>query len=269
MSRPRSTWLVATSLLAALLSTACGPRAVRLPEGPGDPFPAYQDAFTAATSSCRDVRSLTAELAVSGAVGSNKVRGRVLAGFSTPERMRLEAVAPFGPPVFILAADGAEAVLVLPRGGQVLSGVPAPQILEAIIGVSARPSELQAVLDGCVVPDARAQAGHSYPNGWVRVDLEGGSAAYLRSQDGTWVMRAARTPLWAVEYERGTDRLPTEVRIRSAADGGPGSNLRLTLSQVDVNVAVDPAAFRVRPPRNATPITLDDLRRSGPLGEGR
>lgn len=249
--------------------SACAPRALRLPEGPGTPFDGYAQAFATATDACRGARTLTAELGVSGEVGGNRVRGRVLAGFERPNRIRLEGVAPFGPPAFILAANDASATLLLPRGSRVLSDVPPEQILEALIGITLRPADLQAALDGCVVPDPKPVAGHAYAGGWVRVELEGGSSAYLKQQDGNWVVRAGRLPLWAIEYTRGTGRLPTEVRLRSAANGGPGSHLRLTVGQVEINVAVDPAAFTVRVPKDATPITLHELRQIGPLGEGR
>ena len=57
------------------------------------------------------------------------LRGRVLAGIAAPGRLRLEAVAPFGPPVFILAASGTSATLLLPRDNRVLTGEPASAIL--------------------------------------------------------------------------------------------------------------------------------------------
>jgi len=43
---------------------------------------------------------------MSGRAGRQKVRGRVVAGFARPASMRLEGVAPFGPPAFILVARG-------------------------------------------------------------------------------------------------------------------------------------------------------------------
>mgnify|MGYP003346975584 CR=1 FL=1 len=42
-------------------------------------------------------------------------------------------------------------------------------------------------------------------------------------------------------------------------------DLRLDLSQVDVDVPIDAEAFRVRVPPSTTPMSLADLRESGPL----
>ena len=50
--------------------------------------------------------------------------------------------------------------------------------------------------------------------------------------------------------------------------GQPSADTDLTirLSQVEVNEPIDPAAFSVEVPPTATPITLEDLRKAGPLG---
>jgi hypothetical protein len=40
-----------------------------------------------------------------------------------------------------------------------------------------------------------------------------------------------------------------------------------TMSQIEVNVDVDPAAFTVDVPPNAGPLSLEELRAAGPLGE--
>ena len=46
---------------------------------------------------------------------------------------------------------------------------------------------------------------------------------------------------------------------------GESFNLTLKLSQVETNVPLDADAFRVRIPPDAQPITIEELRRSGPL----
>jgi hypothetical protein len=43
-------------------------------------------------------------------------------------------------------------------------------------------------------------------------------------------------------------------------------NLQLALSQVELNAAMAADVFRVRVPPDADPITLDELKRSGPFG---
>jgi hypothetical protein len=77
---------------------------------------------------CRGARTLTAELALSG-TRADALRGRVVAGFERPASMRLEGVAPFGPPRFILVARGGEATLLLPRDERVVHGASPEDVL--------------------------------------------------------------------------------------------------------------------------------------------
>src|SRR5688572_33277039 len=96
-------------------SAACGPRRITLPSDPGTPLPDFAQIHAQLSSACAGVRTLTAELGMSGRAGDERLRGRIHAGFARPASMRLEGVAPFGPPVFILAARGNAATLLLPR----------------------------------------------------------------------------------------------------------------------------------------------------------
>ena len=128
------------AIVACLLGSACAAHALRLPQGPGEPFPDFKQAFDAASAACRSVRTLTAEAAVSGTVGRGKIRGRVIAGFEQPGRIRLEGVAPIGPPAFILVADAGRATLLMPRASEVLADQPPEVVLEALVGVSFGPT---------------------------------------------------------------------------------------------------------------------------------
>jgi hypothetical protein len=257
-------------LLLAAGAGACAPRLMQLPSGDGEAFPEYQRAFDEASRGCRDVRSLSAELAISGRAGSERLRGRVLAGIATPGRVRLEAVAPFGPPVFILAASGPSATLLLPRDNRVLTGEPASAILGALIGLELGPDDLLAILAGCVVPTPEASGGRRYPGGWARVDLAGGAAAYLGPDGPRWRIRAGVRTGLAIEYEPAAGGGLSRVRLRvSASDATPASDLRLSLSQVDMNPQLGPEVFAVKVPRDATSITLADVRSAGPIGEKR
>jgi hypothetical protein len=260
-----------TLLLAAAAGAgACAPRRLQLPSGEGEVFSGYQFAFDEASRGCRDVRSLSAELAISGRAGGEKLRGRVLAGIAVPGRLRLEAVAPFGPPVFILAASGTSATLLLPRDNRVLTGEPASAILGALIGLELGPDDLLAILTGCVVASPKASAGRGHPGGWARIDLTGGAAAYLSQEGQRWRIRAGVRPGLAIEYEPAVGGSFSRVRLQvSAGDGTPGSDVRLSLSQVDINPQLGPEVFTVKVPRDATSITLADVRSAGPIGEKR
>jgi outer membrane lipoprotein-sorting protein len=258
----------AVLLVAGLV--ACAPPSIRLPSGSGEPFPDFAPALSDATAGCRSVASLTAELALSGQAGGQKVRGRVTAGIARPSSIRLEGVAPFGPPAFILAADGRGSTLLLPRDHRVLSGESPGAILDALVGLDLQPADLLAILTGCVVPDPQAADGRTYTDGWARIDLVGGASAFLqRDPRQRWRMRAATRANLRLEYTDAPGGLLSAVRIVVSGEAGGATDLRIGLSQVENNAALGQEVFTVKPPPDATPITLAELRQAGPMGEKR
>jgi outer membrane biogenesis lipoprotein LolB len=247
-----------------LALSGCAARAVTLPTDPGVPFNDFAQVHAQLTEACRGVRTLTTELALAGRAGSERLRGRVLAGFERPASMRLEGVAPLGPPAFILAARGTMAVLLLPREDRVLKGERAADMLGALTGVALAPADLQAILTGCVTADPKPTSGRLHADGWASIELEGGARVFLRREGEAWQVRAARREGWQIEYPAWQSRFPQSLRLRSDR---PGANVDLTatLSQVESNVDIDPAAFSVDVPASAASLTLDELRASGPL----
>ena len=101
-------------ILIAALSTACAPRLTKLPSGTGTPAPDFAQALADAPASCGRVQSLTAEIAVTGSIGGDRARVRLVAGFA-PASGRIEAAAPFGAPLFIFVASGTDGTLFFPR----------------------------------------------------------------------------------------------------------------------------------------------------------
>ena len=93
----------------ALTVSACAPRFVKLPSGPGTPASDAADALAEATAACRAVSSITADVAASGSVGGQRLRGHILVGLAAPASARLEAVAPAGPPLFIFTSHDRDA----------------------------------------------------------------------------------------------------------------------------------------------------------------
>jgi hypothetical protein len=177
--------------------------------------------------------------------------------------MRLEGLAPIGQPVFILAAQGGTATLWIPRESRVLQGQPAEAILDALIGVNLAPADLQAILTGCVVPDPVPTGGRQHANGWASIDLQGGAKLYLR-RTSQWELRAAQRDGWQLEYAIGQSRFPESVRLTSDSQKIP-VDLTTGISDLEGNVDLDQAAFRVDVPPGAKPLTLEDVRDSGPL----
>ena len=249
-----------------LVLNACAARRIALPSDPGAPFPDFTQVQTQVSAACAGVRTLTTELGLSGRAGEQRLRGRVQAGFARPDSMRLEGVAPFGAPAFILVARGNTATLVLPRDSRVLHGARAEEILGALTGVSLAPADLQAILSGCVMPMPRASGGRLHQNGWASIDLEGGATLYLQRQGNTWQLRAARRAGWQIEYPAWQGMFPQVVHLQSDAQAA-GVDLTATISQLDTNVDLDASAFTVTVPPGTTEITLDELRKTGPLGQ--
>jgi hypothetical protein len=256
--------------LLAVLAGACAPPRLQLPSGDGEAFPEYGQAWDEAARGCRDVRSLSAELAISGRVGSGKLRSRVIAGFAAPGRIRLEATAPFGPPVFILVASGPSATLLLPRDHQVLAGETPSAILDALVGLDLGADDLLAILAGCVVASPQATGGRSYSAGWARIELADQAIAYVRREATGWRIRGGVRPGVRIEYAPAGDGAPSNVRLQVvASDGSPRSDVRIGLSQVEIDAPLGPEVFVVKVPADAAPITLAGLRQAGPIGERR
>ena len=252
-------------LACVALVAACGARRIQLPSDPGAPLPNYAEIHADVTASCRGARTLTAELGLRGRAGSRRLSGRLVAGFERPASMRLEAVAPFGPPGFILATRGDSAILLLPRDERVVRDQSAEAILGALTGVTVAPADLHAILTGCVVPVPKPAGGRLHSNGWASIDLESGATVFLRRM-GTWQVVAARRNGWEVDYPVWQGAFPQTIRLRSASEPAD-VDMTATLSQIEVNVDVDPKAFTVDVPPNVTPLSLEELREAGPLGE--
>ncbi len=252
--------------LLILASAACGPRRLALPSGTGQPFPAFEAAFDEATRPCRAIDTMTAELGVSGRVGGHRLRGRVLAGFSRPASLRLEGLAPFGPPAFILVSSEGRATLLLPRDRAVLEGEPPEAIIDALVGLPLTPGTLHAILAGCGLAASDAVGGFTFGGGWARIEGTGGDSTWLRQDDsGRWSVAAAVAGSLRVEYEgRGTG-VPQQVLLELVG-AEPPTELRLRVTGADLNVALGDEAFTIDVPERATTITLGELRRAGPLG---
>jgi hypothetical protein len=249
-----------------LFASACAPKAPELPSGAGTPFPDAAAAYTEATSQCRTVRTLSAELALSGRAGRQKLRGRILGGLSEPGRVRLEAPAPFGRPVFTLVVRDGMATLVLNRDRRVVRDAPPAALVEALTGVALGPDELRAALAGCGVGVEEVSSGQSYPGDWVAIQGSQ-SKSWLRRVGGSWRLVANARDALEVRYDEFASGRPSVVRVRSTPAQGASTDLTLRLSQVDINVTLGPEVFQVEVPDDATPLSLQELRRAGPLGD--
>ena len=240
---------------------ACAPAALRFPTGAGTPLPGFHDIHNQVTRHCRGVRSFTAELALAGRSSGERLRGRVVAGFAEPDAMRLEGVAPFGAPVFVLVASGGASTLLLPRESSVMTGEAPDAVLGALTGIALGPRDLRALLTGCVT-DAPVAGGASFGDGWASLRFADDTTLFLRRGRGGWAARGANRAGWQVEFQAWGATFPSEMRLRSA-----DTDLVVQVRQVEANVTLEPGAFTVAVPPGTRPVTLDDIRRAGTLKE--
>jgi hypothetical protein len=255
--------------LISLLAASCGAPFIKLPTGAGTPATDAADVIAQATAACRAVNTVTLEMSVRGSAGGHRLRGTLTAGLAKPSSARLEAVAPFGQPLFVFVATGSDASLLLPRDRRVLEhGMPA-DVLEAVSGVPLDASGLRALVTGCAgAPDAADAV--AIGDSW-RVAPDGTDNVYFTRDvgGGPWrLVATVRRNAWRADYSMFDSNLPRLVHIVSQPAGR--FDLQLNLSQVELNVALGPEAFRL--PQTAarepiSPINLEELRRSGPLGE--
>jgi outer membrane lipoprotein-sorting protein len=250
--------------LALACSASCAARSFTPPSDPGMPLPEFVAIHDEVRSACAGVRTFTAELGLGGRVGSERLRGRVVAGFSRPDGMRLEGVAPFGPPAFILVSQGGDATLLLPRDNAVVRAARPEAVLEALTGLALAPADLQAVLTGCVTGTSRAISATIHRDGWASIETDADATLYLRRGPDGWQLRAARRGAWLLEYPGWQGRFPARVEIRTG-QGRVMVDLSATLAQIETNLDLDAAAFTVVVPESATSVTVEELRQAGPL----
>lgn len=257
--------LVAAVVCCAIaVASGCAPRRIDLPSGGGAPLADAAVPYNEAVADCRTVRTISATLGLSGRAGSTPLRGNVDAGFEAPDRVRLEGRHPFGRPVFILVATGPEATLVLPRDHRVLQGARTAEIVEALVGLPLGAAELRLLLSGCAFEIAEPANGLQYPGGWVVVST-GSSTTYLQQVQGRWRVVAATRPPLTVHYANFDGGRAATVRLQSS--GSSPADVIARVSDLNVNVALEPAVFEVAIPPDAEPLTIDELRRAGPLGD--
>ena len=265
--------LVVLVAVVAVVWVSCGVGLMKLPSGPGAPAPDAADLLGQATSACRGVRTFTAEIGVSGSIAAHKTRVRLSAGFAVPASARLEAVAPFGQPLFIFVATASDATLLLPRDERVLEHGPPDAVLEAVTRVPFGVAQLRATLTACPTGTSDATGARKFGNLWRAVPVGADGEVYLHRDSASTPWRlvvAIRHATgsqrgWRAEYGDFQGDLPRTVRVMSESAGPSGFDLRLALSQVETNVPLDPDVFRVQIPKSADPITLEELKQVGPF----
>ncbi len=265
--------MLAVSMPAVLALASCGASLMKrmtIPTSPGVGVAsgAADQALNEATSACRGMRTITAEVGVAGSVGGHRTSsGHLIVALAAPASARIEALAPFGP-VFIFVARDADATLVLVRDNRVLEHGPPAATLESLTGVPLDAADLRTMVTGCAMAADATQA-RQPADDWMTMP-DGTGTIYLRRAKRTdpWQIAAAvrydsSGAEWHAEYRDFQDGLARSIHLWSS-DGGR-FDLGLSLSQVEINVPLQADVFSVRIPRAAAPITLGELRDAGPV----
>jgi outer membrane biogenesis lipoprotein LolB len=261
---------LAASLAATLLFAGCAARGFVVPTGAGTVEPTLAQAYQASIASCGDLRSLTADIKLSGRVDGRRVRGTLQVGLTRDGGVRIEAVAPFGAPIFTIAGRADAGTLWLPRSQEVVRAAPA-EILEALTGVALPASGLFEIVTACpAADDAVVKAERFTKPDLARVSLRSGAEVWWQPGVSPLHPLGARRAGALVEYRAFAGDRPQTVRL-GAVPGTTGTtvasraDLTLTLQQVESNVALGDEAFTLPVPDGAKALTLAELRQAGVL----
>ncbi len=168
----------------------------------------------------------------------------------------------FGRPIFVLAGRDDRATLLLTRDDRVVRDARPEAIVEALTGVALAPSELLAAVAGCGLGASAPANGRSFGGDWAAVDA-GQGTTYLRRIENRWRVGAVvRGPL-TILYADFAGGLPGAVHIRT----GTVADITLRVSQLEINTTIDDKAFDIEVPADALPLSVEELRRAGPLGD--
>lgn len=253
-----------------VLGAACAPRVrLALPAGDGTPVAEVAPLAEAARASCRAPAALTADLRLSGRIDGDRVRGTLQVGVAR-DAMRLEGLAPFGAPVFVLTAQPAGAVLLLPREEAVARAASARELLDAVVGVGLGPADLLAIVSGCGLGDWQATGAAAFGQSWVRLDVGARGRLWLRRNQSPGasghVLLAAEDDRWRIEYTRVGTGWPTAIRLQRVG-GGPVTDVVFAVEAPEALDALPEGALDVAIPASARTVSVDDLRRSRELRE--
>lgn len=229
------------------------------------PVPDALQLWWTATEACKGAQTFSAEIKVSGSVGSEHLRRVTLQGAMTRNgEIKLLAVAPAGPPIFNLAGRAEQATLTLPRDRRVLVA-PAVDIVEALIGLRLTPADWLDLLSGCVT--AKTPVDGVLIGGATIISLkDAGGRVRLRKDGTSWRIVAGERPEVLVEYLEFQGRWPSVARLSSRGGAAVAVSLEMAIGQVFVNAPLAPRVFAPDTAPGLSPMTLDELRALGPMG---
>jgi hypothetical protein len=254
-------WLASGAALLTC-SSACASALFVPPAGPGEPAPDAAAAFAEATRACRGVASVKASLRVSGRIGGERLPTTIdIATGATPTGIRLEGHAA-DRNLFRLAGTTEEATLYLDDGHRAATGRP-EDLTDALMGVKLGPGRWLALLTGCVATPPDFMSGARYGADLAVTTPSG--RVFLALADGAWHAVHGTFDGLVVTYRRFSSTLPDEWRLSSETGRDPSVALSVSVDHMTAGGPIAASVFTLTLPDDVTPMTLDELRQSGPL----
>lgn len=243
-------------LTVGLTSACAGGRFVR-PSGVAAPFPDGVDIWTVLSRECRTVAAMRAELRVSGRVAGQRFPTLTTGVVVDAGRLAIAATAG-ARSVFHLAGDRDRVVLLNYMDATTTRG-PADDVVEALVGLRLEPARLLSILSGCAAPEPDVTAANRVgAYGRLRTS---DTTIYLREHEDGWRLAAAEFGDVVVDYRRIESGMPAEVEVRRGGD----VELRLRVIEFDRNPELPESVFSLRVPESFVEVSVDQLRRDGPL----
>jgi hypothetical protein len=249
----------------ALGAGACASHGFIRPEGPSRPLADASALWRQASAPCQSLAAYQTQIRLSGRVAGQPL-GSLTVGVvvSRAGEIGLEARAS-GPPVFVLGGRADRATLWLASSRRVVVDR-AAAILDALVGVPWDPERLMAVLSGCVTFAGGAADAREYDGGITALRFSGGDEVYVETIAGRSSVRAAIVDGVAIDYRRAESGWPQQIALRSEPGRSPSVALTMRIEAVVPDPATDPSQFAVVVPSGALPMSIDELRASGPRG---
>ena len=257
--------IISVSLLS-LAFFSCAPRPFQVPQDSGVRILDYEELLKEATQHCQRVKSLELLLAIKGKSGDSSIGGRVRAAIMKPSLLRLEGLAPYGSPSFVLISNRELAVLLLPRDRRAIVEATTADLLKSLTGLYLDQEDFLGLLTGCLVSEPKPKEARRYRGEMIGIELYDEARLYIQPSGEYPLIVAGILRDLSVQYTDYKRGLPRALRVQTASAELIQTDFRATLSQLNVNVDIRKEAFSTVVPDSFSLMTLDEFHKlNGPL----